>query len=460
MSKKGYKKSRRLKKILLFHCVAVLAVICLVLAWEVASMQDPMRASGSASVMREDPERSPAAEPGEAAPLETGPGEEPEPVFEEKDITLMAVGDNLMHLGIVYTGLMQDGSFDYGFLFEGISEFLDAADIKIVNQETIFGGNELGFSGFPHFNSPTEVGDAIAGAGFNVVLQASNHTADQGLAGMENCMDFWKTHPEVLVTGVHEDADEEAHEIPLLEIEGVTFAILNYTYGPNMGTLEESLRGRLDMLCNWDENTGRIDFTTIHPKVLDDIETAKRIADVVIVCPHWGTEYTPTPSRYQRTFAEQMTQAGADVIIGTHPHVVQPVEWIESENGNRALCYYSLGNYVSTQKEGLSMLEGMAWIHFRVKEDGVVILEEDSGVIPMVCHYRSGPVRLEKVYLLEDYTAEKAAAHGIHNYGEVNLQLDDLLQWNEEILGDRALTRDRALKARRAAAEDWEEEED
>jgi len=190
------------------------------------------------------------------------------------------------------------------------------------------------------------------------------------------------------------------------------------------------------MLCNWDENTGRIDFTTIHPQVLEDIVRASELADVVIVCPHWGTEYTTTPSKYQKEFARQITEAGADLIIGTHPHVVQPVEWIEGENGNKALCYYSLGNYVSTQKEGICMLEAMAWVTFRVKEDGVVISEENTGVVPMVCQYKSGPVRFESVYLLEEYTRELANRHGIRNYGGVNLTLEDLQKWSSEVLGE------------------------
>ena len=109
---------------------------------------------------------------------------------------MMALGDNLMHMGIVYTGKMNDGTFDYSFLFRTISDFLDAADIKAINQETILAGNELGFSGFPNFNSPTEIADAIAEAGFNVVLHATNHAADQGLDGIKNCAAYWEQFPE------------------------------------------------------------------------------------------------------------------------------------------------------------------------------------------------------------------------------------------------------------------------
>lgn len=352
----------------------------------------------------------------------------------EKKITLMMVGDNLLHPSVMKTGYQADGSRNYDHLFEPIQEYLEQADIKMINQETIFGGNDRGLMGFPYFNSPTEVGDAIAKAGVNVVLHASNHTADQEIEGLLHCIDFWKTYPEVLVTGMFEQPGEENQDIGLLEIEGVTFAILNYTYGPNLEVLPASIQGHLGMLCDWNEKTGAIDFTTIHPDVLTDIQKAEELADVVIVCPHWGAEYVTKPTSYQEKFALQMTEAGADLILGTHPHVVQPVEWVESENGNRALCYYSLGNYVSGQDNPLSMLEAMAWVTFLVEEDGVVILEEETGAIPMVCHYDTGP-RNQKVYLLDAYTPELAAAHGVRQFGEP-LSYEKLQNWSKEILGE------------------------
>ncbi len=355
----------------------------------------------------------------------------------ETNIQLMMVGDNLLHMGIVRTGKQEDGSYNYDFLFEGIADFLAEAEIKMINQETIFGGNALGFSGFPAFNSPTEVGDAIVKAGFNVVLHASNHAADKKIEGLLHCVEYWKQYPEVTMAGIHE---EDESPIQILTIEGIDFAILNYTYGPNLETMPESIKGHLDMLCDYDEVTGRIDFTKLHPQVLADIAEAKDMADVVIVCPHWGTEYTTKPSTYQQQFALQMTEAGADVIIGTHPHVVQPVEWIEAENGNRALCFYSLGNYVSTQKKPLCMLEAMAWINFKVTEEGVTITEEGTGVFPMVCHYTAGPVRLDSVYLLEGYTEEQAESHGILSYGGVALDWAELQDWSREVFGEFVLS--------------------
>lgn len=391
-----------------------------------------------------DPENADSSQSPDSLPSSDPSGVSIEPdAFQEYDITLMALGDNLMHMGIVNTGKQSDGTYDYSFLFQGMTEYLEAADLKVINQETILGGNELGFSGYPYFNSPTEVGDAIAAAGFNVVLQATNHAADQGINGIYNCVDYWKKYPQILQAGIN--GEENSPSIPLVTIKDITFAILNYTYGPNMETLPSKIKGHLNMLCAYNESSGAIDFTSLNPQVTEDIRQARQIADIVIVFPHWGTEYQNKPSSYQKAFAEQMTEAGADLIIGTHPHVPQPIEWITSENGNRALCYYSLGNYASTQKQALCMLEEMAWVTFHVTEDGVSIQEENTGALPLVCHYKSGPVRLERIYPLEEYTEELAGRHGIRSYGGVVLYLSDLQTWSQEIFGDWILTSEEIL---------------
>ncbi len=370
------------------------------------------------------------------------PEEESTPAFDEYDVTLMAVGDNLIHMGVVYTGKQNDGSYDFSFLFQGITDFLNKADVKIINQETIMAGNQLGFHGFPHFNSPTEVGDAIANAGFNVVLQATNHSADQGIDGIDSCVSFWRNHPEVLLTGLHEP---DNRTIPTLTIKDVTFAILNYTYGPNYEIVSNKLASRMELLCARNEQTGAMDYTTINPQVLEDIKTAKELADIVVVCPHWGTEYQTSPSSYQQKFARQMTEAGADLIIGAHPHVVQPIEQIQTDNGNSSICYYSLGNYVSTQQNGRSMLEGMAWVTYHVAQDGISLRENKTGVIPLVCHYTSSPVRIQNIYPLENYTQELASSHGIISYGGISFSLSDLQQWSTETFGDWVLTKDAVL---------------
>ena len=367
----------------------------------------------------------------------------PVPIPEDKTIRLVAVGDNLFHAGVHLSGKQSDGTYDYSFLFETIQPYLDDADIKIINQETIFGGNHRGNDGhlgYPLFNTRTEVGDAIAKAGFNVVTQSTNHTVDQGLDGLLHCAAFWKdNYPEIMICGIRSEADSNP-PIQTMEMEGVTFAFLNYTYGPNLGSFPSQYEGYMDILCYYDEKSRILDFTKLNPRVIEDIKRAEEIADVVVVCPHWGTEYITKQSSYQEKFALEMTEAGADLIIGTHPHVVQPVTYVESENGNKSLCYYSLGNYVSTQKQVECMLEAMAVVTFTVTPEGeFYINEEETGVLPLVCQYTQGSVRIDNIYLLDEYTEELALKHGMYTYAGIPFHAEDMTSLSEEVFGDWAL---------------------
>ena len=368
------------------------------------------------------------------------------PPFEEYDITLMAVGDNLMHMGLVNSGKQADGSYNFDLLYEDISPYLERSDISIINQETIMAGDDKPYSGFPYFNSPSALADAIESAGFNVVLQSTNHTIDQGLDGLLNAYKVWQDHPGVLMVGIHDDP-EKLRDIPILEIKGIKFAILNYTYGPNLGAVPSNIKGYMNILCATKEGskTGELDLTRLAPEVTEDIQKADEMADIVIVCPHWGTEYATEPSGYQIKFAEQMAEAGADLIIGAHPHVPEPVSMIQTASGNSCLCYYSLGNYISTGQNGQSMLEGMAWVVFHVTEDGVYIDENKTGVLPLVMEYLSGPLRFEGVYALDDYTDELAAKHGIRSWGGVNLSVDKLKEWSSKIFGEWGISKDYIL---------------
>lgn len=373
------------------------------------------------------------------------------PLFEEYDIHIMAVGDDLMHQGVLRTGLQDDGSYNFEGLFTYISDYLDVADIKIINQETVFAGNDKEFTTYPVFNSPVEISDGITNAGFNVVLHASNHACDMGISGLEYCIDYWKNnHPEVLVTGAY-GSEGRNDEIPMIEIEGVKFAVLNYTYSANAEVLARGLDEHLNILCYYDPNTRELNFNRLNPMVLEDIERAKEVADIVVVCPHWGVEYQTRENNFQDEAARAMIDAGADIIIGAHPHVCQPVEWIVTDAGNEGICYYSLGNYVSTQYDPISLLEGMAWVTVHVTEDGPYVVREDSGILPMVLQYKSNPMVITGVYPVEQYNDELAAIHAAQNrsgqiaytsyfvdksaeiFGEFELSVSDILDDSEEI---------------------------
>lgn len=376
----------------------------------------------------------------EAAIKET---EEPEiEPFEEYDIHICAFGDNLMHIPVISSGKQSDGSYDFSFLYENIKPFLDKSDIKIINQETILGGNKKGFSGFPAFNSPVEVADAIRDAGFNVVLHASNHVDDMGIDSINYCKKYWDENcPEVTVVGIYGEEGKDGR-IPTVSVNDITFAVLNYTYGANYAALQPDLEKHVNLFTLYDPNTRMLDLGSLNPEVLEEIKRAKEIADVVIVCPHWGVEYQTKQSWHQEMVANAMIDAGADVIIGAHPHVVQPVEWIETENGNTGLCYYSLGNYVSSQYDAISLLEGMAWVTFHVTEDGVNIVKEDTGVVPMVLHYTSGPLKIQGVYTLDEYTEEMALEHGAKSRSGIVLHKSYLEEKSQEIFGDMVISID------------------
>lgn len=367
------------------------------------------------------------------------------------EVTLVAVGDNLIHTGVIKTGLQSDGTYNFDFLFNNLKSYFTEADIAVINQETIFGGDDKEFGGYPKFNSPTKIGDAIVKAGFNVVLHASNHARDMGKSGLLNSVEYWKTQPSVTMLGIHE-TPEESENITIMEIKGIKFAMLNYTYSHNAASFAKDVEGHLDMLCDYDESTRMINYNKINPKVIEDIKKAETMADVVVVFPHWGTEYTLKATDQEKNFAKLMTEAGADLIIGTHPHVIQPIEYVEADNGNKSLCYYSLGNYASTQDRAVSMLGGMAKVKI-VKEEGkITVGAEGTGVIPIVTHYtmNGGFANLEGVYLLSEYTEEKAAKHGMMiryksklegnktRYLVTKAKLDN---WAQDVFGDWLLNK-------------------
>ena len=152
----------------------------------------------------------------------------------EDSLRIVMVGDMLMHTKVVESGKTEDGTYNFDHLFENVKDTIEEADLALVNQETILGGAELGYSGYPCFNTPTELGDAEVKAGFDVILHATNHTLDKKKAGVENCMEFWDTnYPDITYLGINKTQQEQDEDIYVYEQNGIKVAILNYTYGTN-----------------------------------------------------------------------------------------------------------------------------------------------------------------------------------------------------------------------------------
>lgn len=334
-------------------------------------------------------------------------------------VNFVAVGDNLISDSVVHCGLKSDGSYEFGELYEELKEDIQRADLAAINQETILGGPDFDYTGYPNFNSPYEIGDAVREAGFDIVLQATNHSYDMGVQGIQNSIKYWKKYPEITMAGLNK-SQKKQDEIKIVEKNNIKFAVLNYTYGLNGYQLPEGQEHLVNLL---DEET-----------IINDLQRAEELADFTIVFPHWGIEYSYEPNEAQKYLAKVMVENGADLIIGTHPHVLQPVEWILSDNGNKALCYYSLGNYTSSQDKTATMLGGMAKLTV-VKRGNDIKIKKNAGILPIVTHYIWGEGRITKTYKLNDYTEPLAAVHSIHSVAD-DFSIDKLNEIAEQVVGD------------------------
>ena len=332
-------------------------------------------------------------------------------------VSLVAVGDNLIHNSVLKSGRINDSTYNFDRLFDVMRDDFQEADIAIINQETILGGDFRPYDGYPNFNSPNELGDAIVKSGFDVVLQASNHTLDVGTQGVLNCIEYWKKQDDITYLGIN-DSQEERETIRVIERNGIRIALLNYTYGLNGRILPKDKLYLVNL----------IDTTLIK----SDLEKAEILADFTIVFPHWGVEYVYKPNKEQTSLAKMMVRYGADLIIGTHPHVLQPIEWIEASNGNKALCYYSLGNYTSGQKATPRVLGGMAKIEIKRINDSVFI--NNAGIVPLITHYEwVNGTSLHQTYKLSRYTKRLEKRHSL-NYYDSTFSVKTLKDLSEQIV--------------------------
>jgi len=318
---------------------------------------------------------------------------------EPDSMQIVMVGDMLIHKPILDSAKQEDGSYNFDHLFVNVKDYISAADLAIANQETIMGGDRYGYTGYPSFNTPFAISDAEVNAGFDVLLFATNHALDKTKKGILNCMEYLDTtHPDLGYVGINHSQEEQDNHIYTYEANGITVAILNYTYGTNGLAIPSDMPYIVNILEE--------------EKVRSDIRKAEEIADFTIVCPHWGTEYKLEPDSSQEKWANIFLEEGADLVLGAHPHVIEPIEWLTHENGNKMLVYYSVGNFVhgtSSSGKGVSnrMVGGIADVTLERNEETGEVEIIHHGVTPIVCHIAKGTEYT--VYYLEDYTEELAS---------------------------------------------------
>lgn len=321
---------------------------------------------------------------------------------DKKEVSLSMVGDVLLHTTVENTSIGKDGKYNFKPIFKKIKKLIKSYDLAIVNQETILGGVELGITGYPMFNAPTEIGDAIYDAGFDVILHANNHALDRGKRGIKNTLKFWRnTYPTLDILGMY-DNEKDSKKIYIKEVNGIKIAILNYTYGTN------GIKPPTDMPY-------AVEYL-VKKNVESDIKIARKKADFVVVCPHWGTEYFHGVSDYQKYWTDIFLKNKVDLVLGAHPHVIEPIKWMkDKKSGHKMLVYFSLGNFVNgtiaTGALGNRYLGGMAEVVI-TKEDGKRAEISDYGVRALVNHRenkRFGSV----IYELADYNDKLSKKHAI-----------------------------------------------
>ncbi|MCH5194301.1 MAG: CapA family protein [Oscillospiraceae bacterium] len=332
----------------------------------------------------------------------TEPTEPPEPPAPEYlTVSFAVTGDNLIHSSIYNQAQERAGGegYDFAYAYENIVPIIKEADAAVINQETLICNDVFAPSTYPMFNSPVALGDHMLDIGFDVFTIANNHTLDKGTEGLSACLDYWDSRPEAVVCGAYRNAEDKA-DIRVKSFGGIDFSFLSYT---------ESLNG-LSLPAGSELIIGNLnDIEGMEA----DIAAAKEVSDICVVALHWGVENSDVISDYQRIIANRLAEAGADIIIGNHPHVLRDIEEIGREDGSVTLCAYSLGNFISAQSVGQNLIGGVLKFDVSLKADRTEApVFENIEFVPVITHYE-GSYRNVKLYPLDKYTRELAESHGV-----------------------------------------------
>ena len=343
-------------------------------------------------------------------------------------VSFKGVGDNLIHDTIYLDALQEDGTYDFTGMYKSVKKDMKDADIAFINQETMLGGVELGLSGYPTFNSPTEIAKNLKSTGFNLVNLATNHSMDKYQRGINNTLDAFRNAKGMVFDGIY-DSQEAFDTIPTFEIKGITFSFLAYTYGTNGIPAENSYS-----VSYFDE-----------ARISQDVKEAKEISDVVIVSAHWGDENSFTPNVFQKSYAQLFADLGVDVVIGTHPHVIQPIEWVEGVEGNKTLVVYSLGNFIGGMLTTNNAINGMIEFDFVQDHKTKEISVENVNWVPMIIHFEGNQNNIlaerwnYKSYKVSEYSDDLASKHVLNGYGGNVVSIDYIMNVQKQVISEEFL---------------------
>lgn len=331
----------------------------------------------------------------------------------EDRLSFVAVGDNLMHEQLLKEA-KTGNTYDFKPYYSNIQKYIQKADLAFVNQETILGGDHLGIKGYPNFNTPEIMAKTLQDVGFDIVNGSTNHSLDQGGKALLNSIQVFKKYPSMTYIGLYESQEDRDH-IRVIDKNGIKIALSSYNQMTNGHKIPHSYSMNL-----FDEKL-----------ITKDVENAKEISDFVVVSCHWGNEYDSDSNSFQKKYAQLFADLGVDVVLGTHSHTLQPVEWIDGKDGHKTLVAYSLGNFVSGMMEQETQLEGMLSFELVKKEGNNSI--ENVKLTPLVNHYEIsnhkdayGTRHGFTVYTMNDYNDELAQKHGLNGYKGIKIQVNQM----------------------------------
>ena len=345
--------------------------------------------------------------------------------------TVLAVGDNLVQPSLLASGQSESGTWNYDSVYTNLKSDIQAADIAIVNQETPFTADHNSVSGTAPYATPTEIGDALVNAGFNVVTSATALIDDNGTSMLNETLNYWKnSHPDTIFAGVYAD-QTAAGDVNILEVNGIRIAFLDYTFPSYDNQAYQAGFTSSDSSTT----SGPVITTFDTVRVSAAIQKARASADCVIFSANWGKTDEPMPTEYEKEWANFLMEQGVDVVLGTNPNVLQPYGYLSDDSGHNMLIYYSLGNFVTGQETLKQLLGGMAsfTIQKTVEGDQTSITIQDATLTPLVMHYNYDDQEYAP-YKLSEYTDALASAHSVRDIIGEEFSLENLQTKYDEIM--------------------------
>lgn len=381
---------------------------------------------------------------------------EPKEPYVVNSATVVNSGDILIHSTVLDGAKTSDGNYDFNSFFKQTSSYFKAADLSVINLEVTLGGKEAGaFSGYPVFNSPDSLANTIKNAGINLVLTANNHCYDTGLAGLKRTAQVLK-EKKIDFTGTKENESDPTYIVK--KVNGIKLGIVCYTYETDSSTPgRKALNGSMiaaeanGLVNSFSYN--KID--SFYSEAQSVIESMKNDgADAIIFYMHWGEEYQLSPNTWQKTISQKLSNFGVDVIVGGHPHVLQPMDVIHSEDSqNTTICIYSTGNSVSNQRQELMdscpsghTEDGVLFYYtFDKYSDGTTVLSSVDLVPTWVNKYKGGsgyqyqmiPLESENIDANKLGLTESEAQRAKKSFNRTKELMEESLKKCQEHLGSK-----------------------